>query len=114
MRISATASALLALVVALSACGGGHLTMGPGGYVPPPSAAQLASPAATSTTDDTPTTTAPAPATEPTTNPGSWNTPETPTWEAAQFVTAEKGYAWNQAGGIGGWALKAKPYCTPS
>ena len=114
MRISAAASALLALVVALSACGGGHQTVGPGGYVPPPSSPQLASPAATSTTDETPTTAAPASATEPRTNPRSWNTPETPTWEAAQFVTAEKGYSWDQPGGIGGWALKAKPYCAPS
>jgi hypothetical protein len=113
MRIYAAASALLALVVALSACGGGQQTVGPGGYVPPLSSPQLASPA-TSTTDETPATTAPASATEPTTNPGSWNTPETPTWDAAQFVTAEKGYSWDQPGGIGGWAFKAKPYCAPS
>jgi hypothetical protein len=33
---------------------------------------------------------------------------------AAQFVMAEKGYAWDQPGGIGGWVLKSKPYCTPT
>ena len=30
------------------------------------------------------------------------------------LVMAEKGYAWDQPGGIGGWVLKAKPYCAPS
>ncbi len=71
-------------------------------------------PAATFGQSGTRPSAAPVSITGSTTTPSSWNTPDTATWEAAQFVTAEKGYAWDQPGGIGGWALRAKPYCTTS
>ena len=110
--------ALAALaVVAVSACGGGsHVRAVPGGYVPPSSSApQSTAPAMPATTESgTPTTTGPSSTTSATTDPSYWNTHGTATWDAAQFVMAEKGYAWEQPGGIGGWVLKAKPYCTPS
>jgi hypothetical protein len=114
MNFAATMPALLTLAVALTACGGGHQKVGPGAYVPPPSAPQPTTSAAPSTTKaGTPTTTASESASGPRT-PSSWNTPGTATWEAAQFVTAEEGYAWDQPDGIGGWATKAKPECTRS
>jgi hypothetical protein len=115
MRFAATVPALLTLAVAVAARGGGsHQKVGQDGYVLPPSGPQLTTSAAASTTAaGTPTTTASESASGPITL-SSWNTPGTATWEAAQFVTAEKGYAWDQPGGVGGWAIKAKPYCNAS
>ena len=108
MRRFAAASFLLALVVALCGCGGGrHQEVGQGAYIPPPTTS-----AVPFTTDaGAPTNTAPALATETPTSPTSWNTPGAATWDAAQYVATERGYAWDQPGGIGGWTLKAKPYC---
>jgi hypothetical protein len=104
----ASISALLALAVTPSACGGvGHERAVQGGYVPPP----LSAPQSTASARATAT---PASSTVSATSRSSWDTPGTASWEAAQFVTAKKGYAWDQPEGIGGWAIKAKPYCTPS